>query len=282
MAITATAVSTGQVKQHFLSLDSYLTQLAALSGLTVDDLVKQHVRGATSRLQKASRLRFFQTRFCTRELASQESLVAGTHYDEECDPLDFIADQWSNTTVCLDLPWIPIVTLTLIRISMDNGGKIADLPAEWLQKKPGIGEVNLYPYQTGMSSVIWYQFTQTSPLLRFGMTAGVIPGIIHPRYTAGLVSSTSYNPTAYPKTSQFDADMVEDYQAAIRKLAASDLMTEIASGLDNGGISLSFDGMSQSVNSDILRARAELLQGQALQWAEERRHGSKGPDIAFP
>jgi hypothetical protein len=270
------AISLPQLKSHLTGLGHLLDAWAAYSGMTEDALASQLIGAAQDELRRRSGIPYFYTRYCTRELAAQEGLTRGTDFDEYHDPMDYQRFAWRQNTGRLTMAMAPIASVAEIRFTLTANGQVLTVPPAWVNVKERQGVILIIPYGSGSVQYNTYlAFVGILSLNRASLGSGMVPGLVHVRYTAGLCARAEYDPTA--PASDYELESAQAYQQAIGKLAASHLMRDAAGQMDRGGFGVGFDGMSVSVSPQVLESRAGGHEMAAYTWAERARLRWRGP-----
>lgn len=290
-------VSADQVRGRFAGLDRYLVQMAQrevpgapTADAAVAAVIARHIRSAMRVLEEGTHTPFFMTRFCTQELASQDHLTLGTDYDVELQPLDYQVNQWRSASGRTELPRMPVKVITTMRLSLGNGGKIADIPNDWLNTDRRKGVIHILPNAlTSLSATFFTIFAIHPMLLRPGL-GETTPMLVHLRYTAGLCERTAtdgvsvFDPTgggAGLFNTPWDQQEVADYQAALESLAALPIARKILPSVTRGGISLGVDGLSRSVNAQTLRDDMKEWQVAVQEFTTRERRQAIGVGAVF-
>lgn len=285
-------ISLTQLKRHFFGLGDVLEALSVYTGQTVDEVAGDHIRSAQWELEQSSSFPYFVTRYCTEEVAARPDgssggtpLVLGEDYDRILQPMDYIIDDWMNGSASVKLPWRPIYSIALYRFTFTGGAQIVDLPLGWANPNCMTGRLSIMPQGLGITSTQYYRLLLLFPFYRGSPCGTVIPNLIHMRYSAGLVDanlgdSDEYDDAAAEapqKNTKWEQGIVSRFQRAIGLLASATLMRELASEIDKGGASISFAGLSESVNPQVLTQRADNNEKKATEWSDTIRGQYLGP-----
>lgn len=282
------AISTGQLKRHLVGLGDLLTAQATLTGLTQDYLARQAIVASQQTIQERTGVPFFKYRYCTPTIALQESLTLGTNYDQEVEPQDYQMDNWRLKTGKTRFRYAPIREVTLFRLTLTgDSGKILDVPSEWINIKPWNGVIHVIPFSSAtITFTTYYSLVGVLALNRAALASGLVPCLVQSRYTAGIVAIPAVLGDWDPEdevllTNPWGVGPVLEYQDAIGQHAAAKIMRECARELDKGGLQVSFDGMSQSVNAQVLEQAAQGAEQRAISWADSFRQNRRGVRIAW-
>lgn len=285
-------ITVSQLKRQFSGLGDVLGALEEYTGQTVDEIAAEEIRKAQFEIETKTRMPYFVTRYCTREVAAYPDgneggtpLVIGTDFDRILEPLDYIVADWQQGSGRVTLPWTPIDEIELYRFSFANQGQIVDLPLTWINKNDMHGAINLMPHGLGINETQYFRLLLLFPFYRGSLSGTVIPNIIHIRYTAGLVDarlgeSDEYDETAAlnpEKQTNWDQGLVMAFQRGIAEMASAPILRNLANEIDRGGASISFAGLSESVNPGTLEDRADRNEQRATKWAEDLRSSIIGP-----
>jgi hypothetical protein len=223
-------------------------------------------------------------------LAQSQGEVLGTDFDRLESPLPYDIDQYRNGLGRLDLPWIPLNTVDALWLSLsgaNSAGKIAEIPVGWLERDDTKGVLNILPHgESGLTLVFQRMFGFLPGYYGAGAT-GVVPVILHPKYSAGLVQLPAdpttwdlWEPEDAESLTDFWPELVAEYQKAISQMAAGRIMLQVQTQLDRGGTSIAIDGLSRSVSPVLLQRGQEAIQA-AQTWAQSVRDEKRGLIMAF-
>lgn len=293
MAVEPQAISVGQLRARLAGLGALLTAQATYSGLSEGQLAAQYVLDAQNALVDDTRVAFFSTRYCTREIASQDTLTFGTDVDRWVDPRDYRMLDWKTGTGRTKTQYGPLTggstaALTTLRLTLTQAGKVVDVPLAWCNAREWTGKIDVMPFgASAVSYTAYYSLVGVLSIQRQAYSRGVVPSLCHLRYTAGLCARTytsgletkNFDPdsdAAVAACCQYDVGLVRRYQAAIASKAAAKLCVDVAREMDLGGFSVAFDGLSQSVNPEVLYKQAEQFEARVAADAEDlkNRRGS--------
>jgi hypothetical protein len=288
------AVSPEAVQSHFAGTGEALCAVATAAYPGEDEetavtaLLTRAVRAAQQTLERRSRVPFFVTRYCTRELATQENLTLGTDFEEWVQPFTYRQDRWLKQSARTDLGRPFVTSIEQFRLTLEGNARLLDVELSWLQLNREKGVVFILPSGLATAGLGYQGIHATGAWLR-GAATGQIPLLVHVRFTAGLVSRTgsyadpddesAFDPDADGFNTEWDQDLALEYQHQITLLAAASLMPSVGSYLEKGGLSISLDGLSEQVNSTLLQQRADNYEKGALAWAEAFRETTHGPVI---
>ena len=281
MSTPLAAVSYADVVAQIAGLEPLIPRVAAKARRTPEAIAAGHVVSAMSDLRRISRYPFFETRFATPEIALELNLTQGTDYDEIIDPMDYIVDSWLCQSGRMQLPWAPVkVTAPYqLRLATASGGSpqeagiMVDVPTEWINWKAKAGEAHILPRATGSGALLYARGSWFFQLYRGGVLSGVIPNVLHWRYTAGLVApvatdGTPYDPEGGTYQSLWASDLVEAYREMIAKRAAAKWLPGLASELNRGGLQIALDGLSRQVTPGVLTQRQQDFLTETDLWAK--------------
>lgn len=271
------AVDAAWVRRSMARLGPLIEAQQEDTGHVAEELAQEHILAAQSDLRQVTGIPFFVTRFVTAELAAQLSLVFDADYDEIIDATPYIIHDWRHMTGRLDLEHAPIRSVEKLRFTLANNNQVADIPDAWINTEQRGGSVHSMPYG---SNVVYFNLTTLYPFYRPGIMAGGVPCLVHLRYTAGLVERTDYE-VVDGSVHAFGRMLVTAYQQAIGQLAAARWMAQLGNALDAGGVSISVDGLSESVNAAVLQQRAEKMELAAFTWGRRTREQQRGPVMVF-
>jgi hypothetical protein len=291
--LTPLPISATRLRGYFAST---LTELAALAqaaypdavdtDTAIDTLMTSAIRAAQWKLENLTGVPFFVTSYCTKELATQNSLILGTDFDQYVQPLDYRRDAWLKQQARTDLPKRPIKSVEQFRLTLENNAQVTDIDVTWLQVDREHGLLYVLPSGLATAGISFQTIYGLSIFLR-GAATGKVPLLIHVRFTAGLVERTGtyadpngtddYAPDVSPKNTDWDQELVEAYQKALEKYAAALVMPQLGQYLDQGGRQISLDGLSENVNPQALLQRAEAYLKDATAWAFELKDSYQGP-----
>jgi hypothetical protein len=82
-----------------------------------------------------------------------------------------------------------------------------------------------------------------------------------------------------PFDTEWEQSFVIDYQRNIGQMAAANFLREMSSYLDRGGVSISVDGMSQSVVPNLVYQRADALEMGVRAWIDRTMAKEKRMEI---
>lgn len=280
--LTPLPILANRLRGHFASNLGELGALASAAypdaadaDTAIDSLFAAAIRAAQWKLENCTGVPFFVTRYCTRELAAQNTLTLGTDFDQYVQPLNYRRDAWLKQQARTDLDKRPVKTVTQFRLTLENDAQVTDIDATWLQVDREHGIIYVLPSGLATAGISFQTIYGLSVFLR-GAATGKVPLLVHIRYTAGLVERTgsyadpsggsAYAPDISPKNTDWDQDLVEAYQKALEKLAAALVMPQLGAYLDQGGRQISLDGLSESINPQTLMQRAEAYEKAALEW----------------
>jgi hypothetical protein len=277
-------ISADMVRDHFGGLGDFLTAMSAYSSRDPDTVLLEHARAAQDKLETLTTIPFFTTRYCTHVLASQNNLALGTDFDRYTDAQPYDVDRLRAGLGNFDLPYLPLQTLDAMSLSLSDttgqagSGKIGDIPLEWVERDYLRGRLFILPHGQGLSLV----FSQLG-FLTYTYSAwmtGIVPAMIHVRFSAGLVDlpadPADYDPeTAYQNT-KYWPELVLDYQRAISQHAAGLLMRKLLPIITAGGTSVSLDGLSESVNPALIADLAKVNLDEPVAWASAERDTRRG------
>jgi hypothetical protein len=263
------AVSSAGLRKHLVGLGNLLDAQADFTGIDPQELAHTHIRAATYDIESELRMPFFVARFCSKTLADELGLIQGTDYDRITPPMSYRLRDWQVATGRLRLYWSPMAgNVEMLRLALTANVIGPDIPVEWINPDLETAEVHIIPTSAASTT---FALSAINPLYSVGQRSGVVPCFVHVRYSAGLVRLPSdhslWNPDHLPFDTQWDQNLIIAYQRAIAQLAAVYLMREALSYLDQGGLSLSLDGMSQSVNP-VLEQRANGLESTVQRWVQ--------------
>ncbi len=285
-------IAISQLKRNFSGLGDVLEAVADYSGQTVEEIAAEEIRKAQFDLETALRMPFFLTRYATEEIAAYPAgsqggtaLVLGEDYDRIIQPQDYIIDDWQQGTGRMTLPWFPIEEITTYRFSFASQGHIVDIPLGWLNNDAMKGVINILPQGIGISSTQYFRLLLLFPFYRGSPSGVMIPQMIHMRYTAGLVDaklgeSDEYGEDAAiapQKETKWDQGLVSAFQKAIAWKAAGPILRVLLNEIDLGGASISFAGLSESVNPNVLETRADKMDTLADKWVSDMQAKIVGP-----
>jgi hypothetical protein len=276
-------IDPAQVQVHFAGLEEVWLALQTVPGRALTDVLGDYARAAQGDLESRCGFLFFATRFATREVASQESLTLGTDFDRYYQPLDYVISDWRLGTGEVRLNQRFLNTLDLLRLSTVGGGELVDVPLLWLNRDDRQGLLSVIPHKQSLESTVYFRLLISSPFFR-GQPGGVVPQIIHPRFSAGLVNAPETGWAAWdalqPET-DWDPLLVKGFQLAIAQATAAPIMEAVASQLDRGGVSIGLDGLSESINPGVLLQRATTLRQSAEAWAQRQAEAQGGMHVFF-
>lgn len=284
-------ISTEQLKLNFVGLGDPMKVLSAESGLSIDRIAAQYIRAAQYEVESTLRIPYFLTRFCTREIAFQDGLVQGVDFDLYEEPSDYILSDWWRGTGRTRTHWTPVdiytprdnptVGIARFALTLQATNRFYNVQPEWENIDDYTGEIHIMPYGPGLTGQTVYSLFAVVPIYRAAQNTGVVPKFIHLRYTAGLVewdpsSPGSYDPLTIPVPTRWDGTFVTAFQVAISQQAAADMLRLITNLIDRGGASISLDGLSESVNPQVLWNRADGLEQLSRAWIQraKQRDGS--------
>lgn len=287
-------IAISQLKRHFAGLGDVLEAVSCYSGQTLEELAEEHIRASQAELERALQMPFFVTRYCTEEVAarpggsttpSDPALVMGTDYDRIIEPLDYIIEDWTNGKARVRAPWKPVDSVALFRITFAEGGHIVDLPLEWLNRNSLRGILTLMPHGIGITGTQYFRMLLLFPFYRGGGGGDVIPHVLHLRYAAGLVDAHLGEEDEYDaeaavepqKDTKWDQGLVQQYQRMIGLHASAPILRELASEIDKGGASVSFAGLSETINPGVISGRADANEEKADELAAKLRDQLQGP-----
>lgn len=294
---TPLPLSVRSVRAHFAGFAEALEEVASAAypdasdpDTAVETLVSSAIRSAQYRLEERSEIPFFVTRYCTRELASQESLTLGTHFDRYIQPQAYRRDNWLKQTGRTRFPHAFLDSIQNFKLSLSNNAEIAALNLTWLQRDDEKGVVHVIPSGLATAGLNFQTLYGVSLFVR-GAAVGRVPCLIHLRYSAGLVQRTgsyadpesedAYDPEAFPVNTNWSQELVEAYREALGHLATGILYKPVGAYLSAGGVRIALDGLSESIDGGELQTRGKDLEQEALRWAEGMRDRVRGPAVAF-
>lgn len=291
-----------QAAAYLTGLESYLCRVAARefpfagsSDAAVESFLSREIRVAQGVLEDRTRRPFFVTHFCTEELANQLAWVQGVDFDEIVLPLTYDTTAWQTTSGRTELTWAPLALKVVdgklsavghYWLALAQVDKIAEVPVGWIQADALRSTLHLMPQALTDVGISYFTLFAMHPAGWRSGLAQHVPLLVHVDYWAGLCErtavggSTPYDPVAYPKNTRWPQVQVAEYQQMIGKLTAASLYRKLSPALNRGGVSLSIDGISRSVNPQLLSQMANENQAEALDWADGRGK-AKGEGVGW-
>lgn len=292
-AYTPLPISVNSVKSYFASALDALESVAEIAypdAVSIEEavtsLLTDTVRAAQGELERTSECPFFVTRYCTREVASQDTLVMGTDFDEYVQPMTYNRDNWLRRSGRTVLPKFPLSSITSFKLSLEQNAQVDSIDTSWLQRNDEAGVVNVIPSGLATAGLNFQSLMGVAVFAR-GAATGTVSMLVHVRFAAGLVERTGtyaaptggapYDPAALNKNTLWNQARVAEYQTKIKEFATAILMRPVGITLANAGASISLDGMSEQVNGDYLVNQAKTIKEETLAWAQGLRQTQKGP-----
>ena len=291
------AVSTNSIRGELSGTLSALAAVAAAAypNETQEDaeekVLAAAIRAAMSKLESKSKIPFFVTRYTTKELATQEGWVQATDFHKFIQPCDWRRDTWWRQGARFHLPWSYVGSVTELRLTLSNDSQVFDVDVTWLQVDQEHAACYVLPsglataglgYQNLLSYGVWVR----------GAATGIVPLLIHSRFTAGLVERTgtyadpddeaeAYDPDAESFNTTWDQELVQLYRDNLKLLATAYMLKPIGAYLERGGIQISMDGLSETINSQVLQQRTETYEKAATDWAEGFKQETQGMTLVM-
>lgn len=252
----------------------------------VAKLLSRAIRAAQSRMEDLSETPFFVTRYCTPELARSGDLQLGVDYDAISQPRNYIRERWIRQSGRINLPKHPVLSIEQYKLSLGQDAVVYDIDLNWVQIDQKHASIYVLPSGLATAGLSFQNLYGYGVWVR-GSATGQVPLLIHLRYTAGLVQRTGtaddpgntdlpYDPDADQKNTIWDQALVDEYQERLLLFAAALLMKPIGQYIERGGVSISLDGLSQTVNPQLLQQRAESYVKVAEDWARSSAQSSAG------
>jgi hypothetical protein len=214
-------------------------------------------------------------------VGTTKGLILGSDYDRIQKPLSYFIRDWMALTGRTSLDWTPLWEkngLTGFRFALAGNVVGPDIPPVWQNIDRKFGIVHIIP--TAAASVT-FALSAINPLYSVGQRSGMVPDFIHVRYTAGLVNPKTWDCSQPlpPFDTEWDQGLVMEFQRNIGQMAAANTLREMGSYLDQGGVSLSIDGMSQSVVPNLVYQRADTLEMGVRTWIERTMQKEKPMEV---
>lgn len=148
------------------------------------------------------------------------------------DDLDFHATDWQQY-LYVQLDNYPLISVTQLVLQYPSGQTVVVLPQEWLRINKESGVIQSVPTAGTLSQIFMGQGGEFIPRL-FG--GGYIPHLMRCEYVAGFAEG------------QIPADIV-DIIGKVASLGAFNIFGDLIAGAGIATVSLSLDGLSQSIGT---------------------------------
>ena len=294
MAWPPNCVSVNRVLGKLVGLETYYSRMAAAEYPTsesdsdrLNSFVTQRIQSAMGLLERKTGVPFFITRYTTRALAAQYSLVQGTDFDLYHEALSYDVEQWRLASGRTELPRMPLASVDHFDLTLENAGdNIIHIPDDWLNKEYRSSTVHIMPWAINdvVATKLYYLFS-ILPFARPGLV-GMIPLLVHVAYRAGLVDLSLYSGTPPqftpepPYQSSWEQTDITTYALKVAEHAAGQIMKDCAPAI-RGWVNVSLGSRSRSANSPMLTQMGQDMIDRAECWGLEYRQSESGPGFVF-
>lgn len=146
---------------------------------------------------------------------------------------DYIRRDYLNWTI-IKLRESPVISVEGVRVTWPSGSTVIEFPAEWIQLRADVGQVNIVPTSGTLSQVLLTAGGSFLPLVASGRD--FVPNILEVDFTAG-----------FP-----EGQVPQEIRDVLGKMAAFAPLNVAGDLIVGAGIaskSISIDGLSQSINT---------------------------------
>lgn len=238
-----------------------------------DKVLTSAVKVAQSRVEKRTDTLLTQKVIKSRPV--EAGLVRGTDYDIVESPYNFYRDDFNNFGR-LRLLRRPIVSVERLMIRFGEGVTVFAPPAPWVDSfiDSANGTIHVVPYIGGLN---------VGPVAAIGLIplylglrghpqsqspSAMVPQIVSVDYTAGFLPKDFDAASDDLDEASPDHD-VQTLVDAVRCLAAAIVLEDLAPSFGVQGGSLSFDGFSQSIQSNQLDGVIKAFSDKADAYIQE-------------
>lgn len=228
-----------------------------------DTSIEQRIKSAVNTMERKLQIDIWPRRIVTRAHALYPTLVQGTDYDIDEDPLDYLARDFFAQGYVKLRRW-PIRSLDLMEFRFPETTVIHTMPPEWLRIYHQTGQVHILAVAGSTMPVIIGREGGFLPLLTASLQRSGVPQLVYVKYTSGI----DWTNETFSKGEAAGLEFYEDLKLALMQQATLSVLSDLSRGFAPGvaSESLSEDGQSESVSY----ARAKWgLYGQEIQGLEE-------------
>lgn len=209
----------------------YAVAEGLLPGVSIsDDYIWNKVVAAEAEIGRSLRVKLVPTAiFSTAPTQDQIDALAGMPWEEDSaydyDPEMYAGDRWGF----IQTRWVPVISVSKMRYAYptDGQGQVYDIPLDWLKLDKKYGHLRIVPMSTSIEALM-------NPWLLQILSAGrMIPNMINLTYVTGLVNAA------------------RDYPELLDVIKKSAVLKVIEDGFLPQSGSISADGLSQSMSTDV-------------------------------